>query len=55
LVPVLLALVAGACCLLLLGENPFTFYGNIWQYGSPRARGRQRDARRAAAADRKSG
>ena len=33
LVPVLLALVAGGVLLLLLGENPFSFYGSIWQYG----------------------
>jgi simple sugar transport system permease protein len=33
LVPVLLALVAGGVLLLVLGDNPFTFYGNIWQYG----------------------
>jgi simple sugar transport system permease protein len=33
LVPVLLALVAGGLLLLILGDNPFTFYANIWQYG----------------------
>ena len=33
LVPVLLALVVGGVLLLVLGEDPFTFYGNIWQYG----------------------
>lgn len=33
LVPVLLALVAGGVLLAILGDNPFSFYGNIWQYG----------------------
>jgi simple sugar transport system permease protein len=33
LVPVLLALIAGGLLLLALGDNPFTFYGNIWQFG----------------------
>jgi ABC-type uncharacterized transport system permease subunit len=33
LVPVLLALVAGGLLLVILGDNPFSFYGNIWQYG----------------------
>ncbi len=33
LVPVLLALIAGGVLLALLGDNPFSFYGNIWQYG----------------------
>ena len=33
LVPVLLALVAGGVLLAALGDNPFTFYRNIWQYG----------------------
>jgi simple sugar transport system permease protein len=33
LVPVLLALVAGGVLLAALGDNPFTFYSNIWQYG----------------------
>jgi simple sugar transport system permease protein len=33
LVPVILALVAGGALLAILGVNPFTFYGNIWQYG----------------------
>jgi ABC-type uncharacterized transport system permease subunit len=33
LVPVLLALVAGGVLLAALGDDPFTFYANIWQYG----------------------
>ena len=33
LVPVLLALVAGGLLLAALGDDPFTFYANIWQYG----------------------
>jgi ABC-type uncharacterized transport system permease subunit len=33
LVPVLLALIAGGVLLAILGDNPFSFYGNIWQYG----------------------
>jgi len=33
LVPVLLALVAGGMLLAALGDDPFTFYANIWQYG----------------------
>jgi simple sugar transport system permease protein len=33
LVPVLLALVAGGVLLAALGDDPFTFYSNIWQYG----------------------
>jgi ABC-type uncharacterized transport system permease subunit len=33
LVPVLLALVAGALLLLALGKDPLTFYSNIWQDG----------------------
>src|SRR6202165_1722427 len=33
LVPVLLALIVGGVLLLVLAGNPFTFYGNIWQYG----------------------
>ena len=31
LVPVLLALVVGGVLLLVLGDNPFSFYGNIWR------------------------
>ena len=33
LVPVALALIAGGLLLAALGDNPFTFYANIWQYG----------------------
>ena len=33
LVPVVLALVAGGLLLVVLGDDPFTFYANIWQYG----------------------
>jgi general nucleoside transport system permease protein len=33
LVPVVLALVAGGVLLAALGDNPFTFYSNVWQYG----------------------
>jgi ABC-type uncharacterized transport system permease subunit len=33
LVPVVLALIAGGLLLLALGDNPFAFYGNIWQFG----------------------
>ncbi|HXY83883.1 MAG TPA: ABC transporter permease [Gaiellaceae bacterium] len=33
IVPVLLALVAGAILLLALGRNPLTFYGDIWKGG----------------------
>jgi simple sugar transport system permease protein len=33
LMPVVLALIAGGVLLAILGVNPFTFYGNIWQYG----------------------
>jgi simple sugar transport system permease protein len=33
LMPVVLALVAGGVLLVALGDNPFTFYSNIWQYG----------------------
>jgi general nucleoside transport system permease protein len=33
LVPVLLALIAGGVLLAILGDNPFSFYANIWQYG----------------------
>jgi ABC-type uncharacterized transport system permease subunit len=32
-VPVLLALIAGGVLLLILGDNPLSFYGNIWKYG----------------------
>ncbi|HEX4035077.1 MAG TPA: ABC transporter permease [Solirubrobacteraceae bacterium] len=31
--PVVLALIAGGLLLVILGDNPFTFYSNIWQYG----------------------
>lgn len=33
LVPVLLALVAGGALLVILGRDPFTFYGDVWQGG----------------------
>ena len=33
LVPVVLALVAGGILLAALGDDPLTFYANIWQYG----------------------
>jgi general nucleoside transport system permease protein len=33
LVPVVLALIAGGLLLAILGRNPFTFYGDIWQGG----------------------
>lgn len=33
LVPVVLALLAGAILILALGRNPLTFYGGIWTYG----------------------
>ncbi|MGH2908591.1 MAG: putative B6 ABC transporter permease subunit 2 [Solirubrobacteraceae bacterium] len=33
LVPVVLALLAGAVLLLALGHDPLSFYGAIWQYG----------------------
>lgn len=33
LVPVILALVAGGVLLLILGTNPLTFYGGVWQNG----------------------
>lgn len=33
IVPVLLALAAGAVLLLALGRNPLTFYGNVWTGG----------------------
>jgi ABC-type uncharacterized transport system permease subunit len=33
IVPVLLALIAGAILLLALGRHPLSFYGDIWKYG----------------------
>jgi len=33
IVPVLLALIAGAVLLLALGRHPLAFYGDIWKYG----------------------
>jgi simple sugar transport system permease protein len=33
LIPVLLALVAGGILLALLGDNPITFYANVWKGG----------------------
>ena len=33
IVPVLLALAAGGVLLVALGRNPFSFYGNVWNYG----------------------
>lgn len=34
LVPVLLALVAGAVLLVILGHDPFTFYSSVWEHGA---------------------
>jgi ABC-type uncharacterized transport system permease subunit len=33
LIPVLLALIAGGLLLVILGRDPFTFYGDIWKNG----------------------
>jgi simple sugar transport system permease protein len=34
LVPVLLALIAGALLLLILGHDPFAFYSSVWEHGA---------------------